>query len=75
MINTPVVTEYAREVAGKLDLVSDYIDEVNIYKGKGDFTSKSQFDSDKDKESFRQYEGACDRVKNFYAVSGAYPRR
>ena len=28
--------------------------------------SASKFDADKDKEKFRQYETACDRVKNFY---------
>jgi hypothetical protein len=26
----------------------------------------SEFDADKDKARFRQYEDACDRVKNFY---------
>ena len=26
----------------------------------------SEFDKQKDKEQFRQYEAACDRVKNFY---------
>ena len=29
----------------------------------------SVFDADKDKTKFRQYEDACDRVKDFYAVS------
>lgn len=28
--------------------------------------SQSEFDSTKDKTTFRQYETACDRVKNFY---------
>ena len=28
--------------------------------------SASKFDADKDKDKFRQYESACDRVKNFY---------
>lgn len=27
---------------------------------------KSEFDAEKDKTAFRQYEDACDRVKNFY---------
>jgi hypothetical protein len=27
---------------------------------------ESEFDADKDKARFRQYEDACDRVKNFY---------
>ena len=26
----------------------------------------SEFDTDKDKDKFRQYEEACDRVRNFY---------
>ncbi|EKG17920.1 Inositol oxygenase [Macrophomina phaseolina MS6] len=34
-------------------------DEVDIY-------TKSKFDAEKDKTQFRQYEEACDRVKNFY---------
>ena len=34
-------------------------EEVDIYE-------KSKFDSEKDKTQFRQYEEACDRVKNFY---------
>jgi inositol oxygenase len=28
--------------------------------------SESQFDAGKDKSQFRQYEEACERVKNFY---------
>lgn len=31
-----------------------------------DIYEKSKFDSEKDKTQFRQYEEACDRVKNFY---------
>jgi inositol oxygenase len=27
---------------------------------------ESEFDTEKDKARFRQYEDACDRVKNFY---------
>jgi hypothetical protein len=27
---------------------------------------KSEFDSEKDKSLFRQYEDACERVRNFY---------
>ena len=27
---------------------------------------ESEFDANKDKAQFRQYEDACDRVKNFY---------
>ncbi|KAJ7442374.1 DUF706-domain-containing protein [Mycena galericulata] len=48
-----------------LDTVSDTVDEVNILKGKV-WDESSQFDAAKDKTQFRQYEAACDRVKNFY---------
>ncbi|KAJ6571194.1 inositol oxygenase [Mycena capillaripes] len=47
------------------DAVSDAVDEVNILKGKI-WNEASQFDQAKDKAQFRQYEEACDRVKNFY---------
>ena len=40
---------------------------VNKLKGKGQkWDDASKFDADKDKQGFRQYEEACDRVKNFY---------
>ncbi|KAJ7336128.1 DUF706-domain-containing protein [Mycena albidolilacea] len=49
------------------DAISDAVDEVNVLKGKGKgWTEESAFDADKDKTQFRQYEAACDRVKNFY---------
>ncbi|KAL9074948.1 MAG: hypothetical protein Q9157_004177 [Trypethelium eluteriae] len=61
-----------------LEATSDSIDEVNVLKaamkagqgnaaemGKGIY-EESQFDVEKDKTQFRQYEEACDRVKNFY---------
>ncbi|KAJ7362533.1 DUF706-domain-containing protein [Mycena albidolilacea] len=47
------------------DAVSDAVDEVNIMKGKG-WDDTSEFDKQKDKAQFRQYEEACDRVKQFY---------
>ncbi|KAJ7890189.1 DUF706-domain-containing protein [Mycena olivaceomarginata] len=47
------------------DAVSDAVDEVNILKGKG-WEDTSEFDKQKDKTQFRQYEEACDRVKQFY---------
>ncbi|KAJ6549617.1 DUF706-domain-containing protein [Mycena vulgaris] len=47
------------------DAISDAVDEVNVLKGKG-WTEDSAFDAEKDKTQFRQYEAACDRVKNFY---------
>ncbi|KAJ7158981.1 DUF706-domain-containing protein [Mycena crocata] len=47
------------------DAISDAVDEVNILKGKA-WKEASAFDAEKDKTQFRQYEEACDRVKNFY---------
>lgn len=51
-----------------LEETSDHIDAVNVLKGQNQkkFDTKSQFDAEKDKTKFRQYEDACDRVKNFY---------
>lgn len=69
MVHAPVTVD-AIGTASKLDAVSDEIDEVNILKGRKDnYNSESKFDEGKDKAGFRQYEAACDRVKNFYAVS------
>lgn len=53
-----------------LEELSDAINEVNVFKAdmakeKGLYDD-SEFDKDKDKTKFRQYETACDRVKNFY---------
>lgn len=61
-----------------LEATSDNIDEVNVLKAalkvkngtatqkEKDIYEQSQFDAEKDKTQFRQYEDACDRVKNFY---------
>lgn len=61
-----------------LEETSDHVDEVNVLKAamkvksgtatqeEKDIHEKSQFDVEKDKTKFRQYEEACDRVKNFY---------
>lgn len=61
-----------------LEALSDDIDQVNVLKAalkvkqgtatqkEKDIYEQSQFDADKDKTQFRQYEEACDRVKNFY---------
>lgn len=49
-------------VASSLDDISDAIDDVNSIK----YDSKSKFDAQKDRSTFRQYEEACDRVKTFY---------
>ncbi|KAF8730662.1 hypothetical protein AX14_005306 [Amanita brunnescens Koide BX004] len=47
------------------DATSDAIDDVNVMKGKL-WNSESEFDKEKDKARFRDYESACDRVKAFY---------
>jgi hypothetical protein len=39
---------------------------VNVQKLKLAWNADSTFDAEKDKSQFRQYETACDRVKNFY---------
>lgn len=61
-----------------LEATSDAVDEVNVLKAamrvkngtatqeEVDMYEKSKFDEEKDKTKFRQYEDACDRVKNFY---------
>jgi len=63
-----------------LEETSDNIDAVNVLKAQlkanqqrtantpspDSIYSESQFDANKDKSGFRQYEDACDRVKNFY---------
>lgn len=53
-----------------LESISDDIDAVNVLKAnlkkEKDIYDPSEFDKDKDKTQFRQYEAACDRVKNFY---------
>ncbi|KFY28735.1 hypothetical protein V491_00314 [Pseudogymnoascus sp. VKM F-3775] len=53
-----------------LESTSDNIDAVNILaanmKKDRDMHEESLFDAEKDKSQFRQYQDACDRVKNFY---------
>ncbi|KAL2004431.1 hypothetical protein VTN02DRAFT_42 [Thermoascus thermophilus] len=53
-----------------LESISDGVDAVNVLKAnlkkEKDIYDPSEFDKDKDKTLFRQYEAACDRVKNFY---------
>lgn len=72
MVHAPEVTDYVKQAASKMDAISDEIDEVNVQKGKPTYDGESEFDAAKDKAGFRQYEDACDRVKNFYAV-GSVP--
>jgi inositol oxygenase len=57
-----------------LEELSDLIDEVNVIKGKQppiSYDEDSKFDASKDKDTFRDYDAACDRVKNFYAEQHA----
>lgn len=70
MVHAPEVTDYIKQKSAKLDAVSDKVDDVNVLKLKQlEYDDASKFDAAKDKENFRRYEEACDRVKNFYAVS------
>ncbi|TEB34042.1 myo-inositol oxygenase [Coprinellus micaceus] len=59
------VTASAQAAAYDLDVTSDAIDEVNQIRGRL-WDDDSAFDKEKEKESFRDYDNACDRVKNFY---------
>ncbi|KAI5462877.1 inositol oxygenase [Mariannaea sp. PMI_226] len=45
-----------------LEAMADKIEEVNAIK----YDSKSKFDTEKNKQDFRNYDDAADRVKNFY---------
>lgn len=52
-----------------LECISDSVDEVNVLKAgikEKSIYATPKFGSDKDKNMFRQYESACDRVKIFY---------
>jgi inositol oxygenase len=56
-----------------LESLSDDIDKINVLKDQARkamaekaMHEKSEFDAEKDKTKFRQYEEAPDRVKNFY---------
>ena len=61
-----------------LEATSDAVDEVNVLKAalrvkngtatqeEKDIYEQSQFDAEKDKTQFRNYDEACDRVKAFY---------
>lgn len=61
--------QYAERDGRALESLSDDIDMVNVLKAQvreKDVYEKSEFDAQKDKTQFRQYEEACDRVKDFY---------
>jgi inositol oxygenase len=61
---------YSERDGMALENLSDDIDAVNVLKAdmkkEKAMNEKSKFDAEKDKTKFRQYEEACDRVKNFY---------
>ncbi|KZL81516.1 inositol oxygenase [Colletotrichum incanum] len=66
-----VAAPYVRTDGHDLEQTTDFVEEVNILKDQvnkqqDDFYEESKFDQEKDKTAFRQYEDACDRVKNFY---------
>ncbi|KAK5459765.1 hypothetical protein LTS15_003894 [Exophiala xenobiotica] len=48
------------------DIAADQATKQNVRQQNEEDWSPSQFDAEKDKTQFRQYENACDRVKNFY---------
>lgn len=61
-----IVTRSGQIIHGSdLDSTSDAVDAVNALKQRL-WDDKSEFDTDKDKSLFRQYEDACEHVKNFY---------
>ncbi|KAI0470644.1 DUF706-domain-containing protein [Xylariaceae sp. FL0804] len=49
-----------------LEETADNVEAVNVLKDQMGWKEGSKFDAAKDKTQFRQYEDACDRVKNFY---------
>lgn len=55
----------------QMEEIDDACLEVNQLKEEVAWDAESQFDKAKDKSKFRQYETACDRVKNFYAEQHA----
>jgi inositol oxygenase len=69
-VEAPIFNKERDGVA--LEEICDDIEELNIKKDQvlkareKDAYSQSEFDAEKDKTQFRQYEDACDRVKNFY---------
>lgn len=78
MVQTQEVIQQQQQRLNGQDLeeLSDLIDEVNVIKGKQpptaiQYDEESKFDASKDKDNFRDYEAACDRVKNFYAEQHA----
>lgn len=60
----PITPKSLSSLGQALEDTSDAIDDVNTIK----YDTSPTFDASKDKSTFRQYETACDRVKNFYAT-------
>lgn len=74
-VEIPTAPVLAKRDGQALEDLSDAIDDVNVLKDtlkkqkeeeEKDLYEASEFDANKDKTQFRQYEDACDRVKNFY---------
>ncbi|TFY81901.1 hypothetical protein EWM64_g2104 [Hericium alpestre] len=63
-----LVANLVRRDGREFDQVSDAVDDVNVLKLRlsDSWDETSKFDAEKDKTQFRQYEDACERVKNFY---------
>ena len=68
MSPSAIVTISTGNEGKQLEETSDNVESVHVLKAEleDEAFHKSQFDSEKDKTKFRQYEDACDRVKNFY---------
>ncbi|KAH8978352.1 inositol oxygenase [Lactarius akahatsu] len=67
LTNTTNATQVAtkKRDGREFDEISDAVDDVNVQMLKL-WDDESEFDAEKDKARFRQYDDACDRVKNFY---------
>ncbi|KAI0207009.1 DUF706-domain-containing protein [Astrocystis sublimbata] len=65
-----LVDETFSRDGSELETTSDIIDDVNVLKDQlrkqQAWNTQSKFDAEKNKNQFRQYEDACDRVKGFY---------
>ncbi|ORX38954.1 myo-inositol oxygenase [Kockovaella imperatae] len=61
-MHAPEVTDFVKLKAAQVEAIGDEIDHVNQIK----YDEASKFDAEKDKDNFRRYEDACDRVKGFY---------
>ncbi|KAJ6042757.1 uncharacterized protein N7446_013823 [Penicillium canescens] len=67
-----MVSAALHSASTNIEATSDNIDAVNVLKTNAKQAAKelydeSEFDKAKDKTTFRQFNDACDQVKNFYA--------